>query len=98
VIHAAIGERTDETNRNVRRAGSNDGEIGMLRFTDIGQAIETAAELDYLSLVTQSESVCTPSEIRSRVRSVPPLARNALSAASRSLVFMWVIIALLIYK
>src|ERR1700723_1565463 len=50
---AMIRKRTDETNRDVRRAGGDDGEVGMLGFTDIGEAIETATEFDDLPLITQ---------------------------------------------
>lgn len=45
--------RTDETDRDVRRAGGDDGEVGILGFTDSGEAIETATELDDFPLITQ---------------------------------------------
>src|SRR5271169_6794704 len=48
-----IRERADQTDGRVRRARRDDGEVGMLGFTDLGQAVEPAAELNDLAAFTQ---------------------------------------------
>ena len=74
---AMIRERADETDRDIRRAGSDDEEVGMLSFTDIGEAIETSAELDDMSLITQGvERV----GVHSERDQIPSAQRSALGA------------------
>ncbi len=41
-----IRKRADQTDGRVRRACRDDGEVGMLGFTGLGQAVEAAAEFD----------------------------------------------------
>ena len=48
-----IRERANQTDGRVRRARRDDGEVGMLGFADLGQAVEAAAELDDSAAFTQ---------------------------------------------
>src|SRR5690606_24584758 len=53
-----IRERTGQTHGGIRCARRDDGEVGILGFADVGQAVKTAAELDDLAAFTQGiESV-----------------------------------------
>jgi hypothetical protein len=50
---AVIRERADQTDGRVRRARRDDGEVGMLGFADLGQAVKAAAEFDDSTAFTQ---------------------------------------------
>ncbi len=49
----AIRERTDQTHDGIRRASRDDGQVGILGFVDVGQAVQAPAELDDLTAFRQ---------------------------------------------